>query len=808
MSQPAAFLRPGGYYLVALIWTLTLASSLIWSRHSSHSQALAIARTQARVALEKDILYRHWNAMHGGVYVKVDETTQPNPFLDDTDRDLTTVTGKRLTKINPAYMTRQVHELAKKFSGVKGHITSLNPIRPANKADPWETEALEQFESGSDEVSEVIEISGQPHIRLMWPLETDETCLPCHAEQGYELGDVRGGISVTAPLSELYSSEERHATVIAVTHLVVWLMGMTGVGIGFRMQRKRQLELSHVLKDLRTANKDAAEANQDLAMAVDRANALAREADLERITIQELNRQLEASIDTANLLAIEADAANHAKSQFLANMSHEIRTPMNAILGFSEILESRIEDPQDREFLNAISSSGKTLLDLINDVLDLSKIEAGKLVIDPQPVSITQIFREIYLLMEQRAVGKGLKFTLDVQEGLPDGLLLDDLRIKQVVLNLLGNAIKFTLKGSVTLRVRYSRSEQSSSLVDLSIEIQDTGVGIPKEQHDAIFNEFVQADGQDQRRFGGTGLGLTITRKLVALMNGTVSLESEEGIGSTFIVHLPNIDVAAIEDDSRQVEKAWRNITFEPATILLIEDNHLNQKLMRAFLAPTNLSLVVANHGKEGLDLARAHKPDLVVTDLFMPEMDGQETITHFKADSELSDIPIIALSATVMHEQEEKAKAAGAAVFLRKPVTREKLIATLTQYLDHTSKNPAFMKSELSAVHVVHGTLSLNRKDIDNAIRELTADIHERWKELGTAYSQAEARSVINKIQEISRKYGLEGFSRLADQALYYMDNMILEKFIELIPEYDHLLSQLEQTKGNKRQNTPHADQ
>ncbi len=785
-----------GFWATAVLWTVTILLSLLWSFHSGRHNTLELARTQARVALEKDILYRHWNAMFGGVYVEVNRNVEPNPYLEDPKRDIITPDGVHLTKINPAYMTRMVHEIAQELSGVQGHITSLNPIRPANKADPWETEALQEFDEGKEEVSEVMEANGEPVIRLMRPLYTDKTCLRCHAKQGYKLGEVRGGISVTAPMSDLLASEYRHRIQIAGAHGLLWLIGIFGLSIAFRAQFKRQKALNTVLVDLRQAHRETASANRDLEEAVTRANRLALEADREREHVEKLNRQLEASIEKANQLAVEAEAANQAKSRFLANMSHEIRTPMNAILGFSEVLETRLTDPKDREFINAISTSGRTLLELINDVLDLSKIEADKLVLDPHPVDPARILSEVYMLMEQRARNKNLELALQIEDNLPEGVLLDELRLKQILLNLLSNAVKFTLAGTVTLRARYKWSEDGSSLVDLVFEVEDTGIGIPPKQREAIFKEFVQVEGQDQRRFGGTGLGLTITRKLVNLMNGSITLKSEEGKGTTFIVVLRSLEIAALEEDPRNISRAWRQFEFAPATLLLIEDNRLNQNLMRAFLEPTPISLIVANHGAEGLDLARIHRPDLVVTDLFMPEMDGHETIRRFKSDPELGEIPIIALSATVMREQEERATQAGAALFLRKPVTREALISALAKFLpakileqNGIPSSPAFADS----YHHLRAFSAEQQAEAAAALLELSGSLRRRWRSLGHAFSPAEARAVIQQIRYTAKRFGFTALQRYMDQVERYVNNLMLEKFVAVIPDYDRILAELQ---------------
>ncbi|NQT38545.1 MAG: DUF3365 domain-containing protein, partial [Planctomycetes bacterium] len=230
--------RLGTYTTVlAVIWTAIIGVSLMWNVHEQGRATKEVARTQARVGFDKDVLYRRWNAMHGGVYVPATETTIPNPHLDVHERDIETPAGRALTLINPASMTRQVHELGAQTNGVQGHITSLTPIRPENVADRWETAALEAFERGVPEHSSIEEFRGEPHLRLMRPLMTEKGCLKCHAAQGYQVGDVRGGISVSVPMAPLQAAGRATMISIAVCHAFFWALGLGGIGLAYRHLR-------------------------------------------------------------------------------------------------------------------------------------------------------------------------------------------------------------------------------------------------------------------------------------------------------------------------------------------------------------------------------------------------------------------------------------------------------------------------------------------------------------------------------------------------------------------------------------------
>lgn len=222
------------YYTWALLlaWTTCVFASLWWNIYQQHKETLEMGRTSARVAHEKDVIYRRWNAEHGGVYAPVSEKTPPNPYLNVAERDITTPSGKVLTLINPAYMTRQVHEIAMKTYGVKGHITSLNPIRPENAPDPWETQALKAFQLGKQEISSVEKMLGEDYMRLMRPLITEKSCLKCHAVQGYKVGDIRGGISVSIPMAPLQRIERSHLFTLYLGHGLLWVIGLVGIGLG------------------------------------------------------------------------------------------------------------------------------------------------------------------------------------------------------------------------------------------------------------------------------------------------------------------------------------------------------------------------------------------------------------------------------------------------------------------------------------------------------------------------------------------------------------------------------------------------
>ncbi|MCP4715030.1 MAG: HAMP domain-containing protein, partial [Deltaproteobacteria bacterium] len=310
----------------------------------------------------------------------------------------------------------------------------------------------------------------------------------------------------------------------------------------------------------------------------------------------ELKRQqldLEDALDRAKQLAVEADAASHAKSEFLANMSHEIRTPLNAVLGFSDLLKKLVSDDRQKSYLDSIASSGKNLLTLINDILDLSKIEAGNLELQYEAVDIKAVIKEMQNTFAPRIDEKGLVFTVKWPAEIPELLLLDEVRLRQILFNLIGNAVKFTDSGSIVLSIFAAALDRQEPAVDLRIAVEDTGIGIASESIDLIFDAFKQQDGQSARIYGGTGLGLTISKRLVEMLGGTLSVESRPGGGSCFCVVLPEVACAhgvpvfSELDDSLDVDA----IHFDSALMLVVDDIEINRRLVKEYLHDTSLSI-------------------------------------------------------------------------------------------------------------------------------------------------------------------------------------------------------------------------
>ncbi|MBT7101107.1 response regulator, partial [Candidatus Poribacteria bacterium] len=385
-----------------------------------------------------------------------------------------------------------------------------------------------------------------------------------------------------------------------------------------------------------------------------------------------------------------ADAANSAKSEFLANMSHEIRTPMNAVLGFSEILAGLIKDPVHSEYLKSIRTSGAALLTLINDILDLSKVEAGKLELQFGGADVHGLAAELQTIYGQKAEEKGIGLLVDVDADVPHALILDETRLRQVLINLIGNGVKFTAEGHVRLSVRLERPQGEDSTVDLLLDVEDTGIGVPPDQLDSIFGAFEQQEGQSHETFGGTGLGLAISKRLVEMMPGTIHVTSEAGEGSVFHVRLPGVEVDdGLHGDDGATAVDVSLVSFAPATVLVVDDVDLNRELIKGYLAGYDLTFVEGGDGVEAVEKTRESRPDIVLLDMKMPRMNGIEATQELKGDPDVSVIPIVAITASAMDEERVEMERVVDG-YLTKPVGQVDLVTELMRFLPHEVATPA----------------------------------------------------------------------------------------------------------------------
>ncbi|MFT5445159.1 MAG: PAS domain S-box-containing protein [Gammaproteobacteria bacterium] len=405
--------------------------------------------------------------------------------------------------------------------------------------------------------------------------------------------------------------------------------------------------------------------------------------------------QLEAQEVELREAKLQADDANRAKSEFLANMSHEIRTPMNAIMGFTDVLRrGNFGDDEEasRKYLNTIHSSGKHLLELINDILDLSKVEAGNLEIEQIRFAPHQVAREVIRVLGVKAREKAIGLEFRVEGPVPETILSDPTRFRQILTNLIGNAIKFTDEGAVRLVMRVVQAPGSSQL---EVDVIDSGIGITEDKFDAVFNPFEQADSSVARRFGGTGLGLPISRRFARAMNGDITVSSRPGQGSTFTVRLDTGALASVlmmtptdidlDDDVGEVhgDRQWH---FTPARVLVVDDAPENRALLEVLLLDAGLELDQAENGQQALDMIALKRYDMVLMDMQMPVMDGYTATKKIRKQG--LDVPVLALTAHAMAGFEEECLQAGCSGYVTKPIDIDVLFETMQRWLDEEAQS------------------------------------------------------------------------------------------------------------------------
>ncbi|RYD37293.1 MAG: response regulator [Verrucomicrobiaceae bacterium] len=372
-----------------------------------------------------------------------------------------------------------------------------------------------------------------------------------------------------------------------------------------------------------------------------------------------------------------AIAADREKSRFMANMSHEIRTPMNAILGFSQLLRDEVQTSRAKHYVAAISSAGENLLGLINDVLDLSKIEAGKVELRAEVVDLREVISNLRTLLSQRVSEKGLTLRTEVAENCPRWLLMDPLRLRQMLLNLLSNAVKFTSCGTVTVSAACRPGTMPDTLT-LEMRVADTGRGIPPGELEAVFKPFRQGSRQDENSEQGTGLGLSITRRLAQMMGGSISVESTVGKGSVFTLDLPDIPIPSTGDlpSAEPVASGDLN-SLPPMKVLIVDDNAYNREVLGGFFHNTHHTVIYGTNGLEAVELSVRERPDLILMDIRMPRLDGREATAAIRRNHDLEHTPVIAVTASSLsaHPEDFGGTFNG---YLRKPFLRQQLIGVV----------------------------------------------------------------------------------------------------------------------------------
>ncbi|MGK0188563.1 MAG: PAS domain S-box-containing protein [Verrucomicrobiales bacterium] len=483
----------------------------------------------------------------------------------------------------------------------------------------------------------------------------------------------------------------------------------------------------------------------------------------------------------------EAEDANRQKSRFLANVSHEIRTPMNAILGFSELLEGIVDSPKGANYLRVIRASGDSLLRLINDILDLSKIESGKMELAVAPVAVREMIESVRLLFSQQVAEKNLGFTTNIAVEVPDCLMLDILKIRQIFFNLLSNSLKFTDSGNISLDLSCEKEPLNERQVTLFIKVTDTGCGIPKNELKKIFQPFRQAGITRAIDEEGTGLGLSIVARLAKLMNGEVTVESTVGEGTTFTVTLPKIEVsAAIASLSSEPLTNEDLNSLAPARMVVADDNEFNRDLIRGYFEDTHHEIFMAHDGREALELTREKKPDIVLMDIRMPDMNGKEARAAIKSDGDLKHIPVIAVTASSLHRQSNQLKKVFDG-FVRKPFSRAELFEAMAKLLP-------LVEETLVEEAVVDDQGDVERSPAPElrrawlaALEKIRIERESKWKDVEKTMSMSDVGDFAKFLREVGADAQCPPVERYATTLQDYVENFELsniESAFERLPE------------------------
>lgn len=726
--------------LVAL-WGVLLLALYQWNARNEAAHVRELALLQARAFFSQIVSTRAWNAAHGGVFVLASDLGQPNPWLPPDERTLLAADGTVLTRMNPAYMTRQISEFLTSSQGVSFRITSLHPLRPENGADAWETESLRAFGRGERETFTLVqahdatgldaaaapahaETRHGPSFRYMAPLMADRSCLGCHRTADDTVGGLRGGISVSIAATPLLALERQRLDQMGLAYAIIGVVGLLGIG-GASLQVSRKKAL--------------------------------------------------------------AEAANRMKSAFLANMSHDMRTPLTGIIGMAELLsgfqpgaapdrpdiptgqgepdgqgtpaattqeEEAAAPPLERrarynEYLGQLRCAAANLLEIVNDITDFSCLESGRMRLAPRTFRLRPSLEACLGLFRFAGERKGLSLSLHVAENVPDALLGDDFRLRQALGNLIGNAVKFTREGGIAVVVNRVPAPTGSAALSgaadpagtggrgvlLRFAVVDTGVGIPPEQQESIFESFVQGEAASALCLGGTGLGLAISREIARMLGGDIGVSSTPGQGSEFWF-TARFDVAGpfVKDDTPAAcdatqaalaalipwpgpagtlsasqpapgaetppaGVAWpagpsapsplsghgvdatHSAPPAPLRLLVADDNPVNRLFMQDVLRSAGHEVAVAEDGVQALRLLEEIRPDMALLDVRMPGCDGTEVVRRLRAGQVPgvpAGLPVLAVTASAVGRESAALLGEGMTGCVCKPLTAAMLLAAV----------------------------------------------------------------------------------------------------------------------------------
>ncbi|HAZ11423.1 MAG: hypothetical protein A2X86_10595 [Bdellovibrionales bacterium GWA2_49_15] len=586
------------------LWTTLVAASLWYDYYDVHEHVVDHARNDAEIVFARDLQYRMWAAKHGGVYVPVTRETPPNPNLAHLkERDVTSTTGVKLTLLNPAYMMRQVNELPKSSAdNASSHITSLSPIRLDNAANPWETKALLTFENGAREFTEIVQEEKQSYLHFMRPVYVEAECLKCHAHQGYKIGEVRGGISVTLNLRNL--QHEANLTVMrqAPVHATLWCLGVLFAFAFQRLRLKKEQEVAIV-------NEALQEKNQELEL---------QYAQLQQ-SHKELGEMQEQIVHASKLASIGTLAAG---------VAHEINNPLQIIKGYGQLLEKQLRQESRPDRLGELLQKQNNALERINSIVNGLRTFAEPSRDILVKVDLHQVLLNSLELVSGIFQKENIQIETSFQVTAPI-ISANVGKLQQVFMNLLSNAkdaIKQVKDSGVILIVSASTDEQ------VTIKISDNGVGMEAGELEQIFSPFYTTKAPGK----GTGLGLSISHSFITSLGGQIFVESQKNVGSTFTLSFPAM---------AKIEK------LVSGKVLVVDDEKDVRVILAAYLSDFGLQVDEALDGAEALSKLQHTPYDYVISDIIMPRLSGDQLLEEAMKLPHLSKTRFIIITGGIVSE-------------------------------------------------------------------------------------------------------------------------------------------------------------
>lgn len=639
--------------------------------------------------------------------------------------------------------------------------------------------------------------------------------------------EIIGTIFIQHNLKEMRQQLKQYLLIVAVIILVGFLVALILSSLLQRIISEPILKLAGTARKISQDKDYSIRVNRktwdEIGILIHGFNEMLKEIQSQEKELQDHREHLEELVfertaalqetNAALLLAKEnAETANRAKSEFLANMSHEIRTPMNAVLGFTELLFSQVTDETQRNYLDSIRSSGKNLLALINDILDLSKIEARKLELQYEPVNLVSVFSEIENVFSLKIEKKELEFIMEINPDMPESLLMDEVRLRQVIFNLMGNAVKFTRKGHIKLSADYKDKQDQENTIDLVMAVEDTGIGIPAGSQDRIFEAFKQQDGQNTKKYGGTGLGLTITKRLVEMMGGDIKVQSRVNKGSCFEVVLHNVScgTASVKSQPYNISEENNEIEFEPSTILIVDDIKANRRLVKALFQDSPLHFIDASNGEQAVLTARREMPDLILMDIRMPVMDGCDAAAHIRKDDDIKNIPIIALTASGMKSDLERIMSCGFDGIVTKPFKKEDIIRKLSHFIKYRKETNKEDQAEYDENNDnIEKELSVSSDFVEKLpklIEKLENDFEPLWESARQSGFFDDIAEFAKQIDELGRNYSYRILQKYGKDLNSQVSSFDIEKINNTLDAYPKLVEKLKNEFNEKIQEINNA--